>query len=182
ECPVRVGFSGLEEEGVHWRTNTDTLSFWHAAGAQRMKDFGDVVRALARGELPADADVGVGDGAAGASAPGEGGGVAVAAWAAAAAVAGEDRGFAVDCVVDCQYEATADRLQLVTRSDAGRACLATVSPEGGHAEKIRTFQWMGQAMATGGEDARSCSWRLPGGGEDGINDKHDNDDAMDDDR
>ncbi|CAM9364912.1 unnamed protein product [Ectocarpus sp. 8 AP-2014] len=123
ECPVRsVGFFGLEEEGVHCCTNTDTLSFWHAAGAQRMKDFGDVVRASARGELPADADVGVGDGAAAASAPGEGEGVALAAWAAAAAVAvaREDWGFAVDCIVDCRYDATADRLRLVTSSSQAK--------------------------------------------------------------
>ncbi|CBJ33499.1 conserved unknown protein [Ectocarpus siliculosus] len=184
EFPVRsVGFFGLEEEGVHCCTNTDTLSFWYAAGAQRVKDFGDVVRALASGELPADADGGVGEGALAASAPGEGGGVAVAAWAAAAAVAGDDWGFAVDYLVDCQYDATADRLRLVTSSDSGGACLATVSPEGGHAEQVRTSQWMGQAMATGGEDARICSWRLPRGGEDGSNDKHNNDDDfMDDDR
>ncbi|CAM9142616.1 unnamed protein product [Ectocarpus sp. 4 AP-2014] len=188
ECPVRsVGFFGPEGEGVYCCTNTETLSLWHAAGAQRIKDFGDV-RALARGENPADADVGGGDGAIAAAAPREGRGVAAAARAAAAAAAGEDWGVTVDCIVDCQYDAAADRLRLVTSSYAGGACLATVSPEGitpdavlegGHAEQIRTFQWMGRAMATGGEDAKICSWRLPGGGEDG---KHDDDDAMDDDR
>ncbi|CAB1107628.1 unnamed protein product [Ectocarpus sp. CCAP 1310/34] len=192
ECPVRsVGFFGPEGEGVYCCTNTESLSLWHAAGAQRIKDFGDV-RALARGENPAEADVGAGDGATAAAVPREGGGlVAAARAAAAAAAAGEDWGVAVDCIVNCQYDAAADRLRLVTSSYAGAACLATVSPEGitpdailegGHAEQIRTFQWMGRAMATGGEDARICSWRLPGGGEDGSNDKHDDDDAMDDDR
>lgn len=40
--------------------------------------------------------------------------------------------------------------------------------EAGHTEQIRTFQWMGQAIATGGEDAKICSWRVRGGeGENG---------------
>lgn len=107
ECPVRsVGFFGPEGEGVYCCTNTETLSLWHAAGAQRIKDFGDV-RALTRGEPPADADGGVDDGAAAAAAaPREGGGVAAAEGAAAAAGvgAGEDWGVAVDCMVDCQVK------------------------------------------------------------------------------
>lgn len=105
ECPVRsVGFFGPKGEGVYCCTNTETLSLWHAAGAQRIKDFGDV-RALARGEPPADADLGVGNGDA-VAAPREGGGVAAAARGAAAA-AGEDWGVAVDCIVDCQVNETA---------------------------------------------------------------------------
>lgn len=65
--------------------------------------------------------------------------------------------------------------------------------EAGHTEQIRTFQWMGQAMVTGGEDAKICSWRVPGGsGENGhvatasgtgVNCGEDDDDvAMDDGR
>lgn len=40
--------------------------------------------------------------------------------------------------------------------------------EGGHTEQIRAFKWMGLAIATGGEDAKICSWRLLG--EDGRGD------------
>eukprot|EP00752_Nemacystus_decipiens_P008247 g7374.t1 len=164
ECPVRsVGFFGPEGEGVYCCSNTETLSLWHAAGAQRIKDFGDV-RALARGEPRADA--GGGD-ATGAGAEGGAGGAA-----GPAAAGGKEWGVAVDCIVGCQYDAAADRLRLVTSDYQGSACLATVTPAGvtpdavldaGHTEQIRTFQWMGQAIATGGEDAKICSWRVPGG-------------------
>lgn len=75
--------------------------------------------------------------------------------------------------------------------------------EPGHTEQIRTFQWNGQAVATGGEDAKICSWRIPergissnsnsghtglmaagasGGHNDNDEDDHDDDDAMDDGR
>lgn len=68
--------------------------------------------------------------------------------------------------------------------------------EAGHTEQIRTFQWMGRAVVTGGEDAKICSWRLPergdngntgltagssGGNHDDDGGDHD-DDAMDDGR
>lgn len=57
--------------------------------------------------------------------------------------------------------------------------------EAGHAEQVRTFQWMGQAIATGGEDAKICSWREPsagGGGHGAGGDEVDDDVAMDDGR
>lgn len=93
ECAVRsVGFFGPEGEGVYCCTNTETLSLWHAAGAQRIKDFGDI-RALARGE-PQQPDAEGGD-AAGAK---EGGGAA----GPAAAAGGKEWGVAVDCIVGCQ--------------------------------------------------------------------------------
>lgn len=95
ECAVRsVGFFGPEGEGVYCCTNTETLSLWHAAGAQRMNDFGDI-RALARGEPQTDSE---GRDAAGAK---EEGGAAGPA-AAAAAAGGKAWGVAVDCIVGCQ--------------------------------------------------------------------------------
>lgn len=46
-----------------------------------------------------------------------------------------------------------------------RILLSGITPdavlEAGHTEQVRTFQWMGQAIATGGEDAKICSWREP---------------------
>lgn len=92
ECAVRsVGFFGPEGEGVYCCTNTETLSLWHAAGAQRIKDFGDL-RALARGEPQADAEGGD------AAAAKDGGGAA----GPAAAAGGKEWGVAVDCIVGCQ--------------------------------------------------------------------------------
>lgn len=91
ECAVRsVGFFGPEGEGVYCCTNTETLSLWHAAGAQRIKDFGDL-RALARGEPQVGSD---GGDAAGAE---EGGGAS-----GPAAAAGKEWGVGVDCIVGCQ--------------------------------------------------------------------------------
>ena len=124
ECAVRaVGFFGPEGEGVYCCTNTETLSLWHASGAQRIKDFGDV-RGLARGTPPGNAIE------AGHGADGCGG------WDAQ-----------VDCIVGCHYEAGADRLRLVTSGFDGGACVATIYPEGitpeavlegGHSEQVRT--------------------------------------------
>lgn len=92
ECAVRsVGFFGPEGEGVYCCSNTETLSLWHAAGAQRIKDFGDL-RALARGEPQADSNGGA---AAGAD---RGGGAA----GPAAAAGGKGWGVTVDCIVGCQ--------------------------------------------------------------------------------
>lgn len=94
ECAVRsVGFFGPEGEGVYCCTNTETLSLWHAEGAQRIKDFGDI-RALARGEPQADSDGGDAAGA-------EKGGRAAGPTAAA----GKEWGVAVDCIVGCQVTA-----------------------------------------------------------------------------
>lgn len=94
ECAIRsVGFFGPEGEGVYCCTNTETLSLWHAAGAQRIKDFGDV-RALARGE-PSLVD---------AAAEGDGGGGTAAAAAGGAVSAGKDWGVTVDCIVGCQVK------------------------------------------------------------------------------
>lgn len=94
ECAVRtVGFFGPKGEGVFCCTNTEHLSLWHAEGAQRMNDFGDV-RALARGEQPsADAGDGCGGGAVGDGAAGTG---------TAGARGGKEWGVAVDCIVGCQ--------------------------------------------------------------------------------
>lgn len=171
ECAVRsVGFFGPQGEGVYCCTNTETLSLWHASGAQRIKDFGDV-RTLARATPPGDAA-----GARGHGAESRGG------W-----------GAQVDCIVGCHYEAETDRLRLVTSGFDGGACVATIAPEGiapeavlegGHSEQIRTFDWRGQAVFTGAEDAQICLWRVPGGGGSGEGLRHrreDDDDAMDED-
>lgn len=89
ECAIRsVGFFGPEGEGVYCCTNTETLSLWHAAGAQRIKDFGDV-RALARGEPPLVHVAAEGDGG------GDGD---------KAEVPGKDWGVTVDCIVGCQVK------------------------------------------------------------------------------
>lgn len=97
ECAVRsVGFFGPEGEGVYCCTNTETLSLWHAAGAQRIRDFGDL-RAVARGEPQVDSDGGD------AAKAGEGGkGGAVSAAAPAPAAVGKTWGVDVDCIVGCQ--------------------------------------------------------------------------------
>ncbi|CAM9407447.1 unnamed protein product [Hapterophycus canaliculatus] len=126
ECAIRsVGFFGPQGEGVYCCTNTETLSLWHAAGAQRIKDFGDV-RALARGEPPL-----VDAAAAAAAAKGDDGdGGCAATTAGQAVVAGKEWGVTVDCIVGCQYDAAADRLRVVTSDYQGGACLATVTPEG----------------------------------------------------
>lgn len=172
ECAVRtVGFFGPKGEGVYCCTNTETLSLWHAAGAQRIADFGDV-RALARGDPPTTSDNRNG---------GE------------KSKDGTSWGAPVDCIVGCQYEPEADRLRLVTSGFEGAACLATVVPsgitpdavlEGAHTEQVRTFDWRGQMVATGGEDAKVCLWRVPGGtGVGGYGGREDSDssNAMDDD-
>lgn len=87
ECAVRtVGFFGPKGEGVYCCTNTEHLSLWHAEGAQRINDFGDV-RALARGEPSVDTDGGCGDGT-----RSNGGGSGGA----------KEWGAAVDCIVGCQ--------------------------------------------------------------------------------
>ncbi len=117
ECAVRsVGFFGPEGEGVYCCTNTETLSLWHAAGAQRIKDFGDL-RALARGEaqeagVPGDAGGSPGDGAGDASAS-AGLGIGQAAKAVGT---GKEWGIAVDCTVGCQVkEQVASVLQYCRR-------------------------------------------------------------------
>lgn len=171
ECAVRsVGFFGPEGEGVYCCSNTETLSLWHASGAQRIKDFGDV-RALARPTPPGDATEAGGHGT-----ENRGG------W-----------GAQVDCIVGCQYEAQTDRLRLLTSGFDGGACVATISPEGitpeavlegGHSEQIRTFDWRGQTIFTGAEDAKVCLWRVPGasGSGDGLKRRREDDDnAMDED-
>lgn len=151
ECAVRtVGFFGPEGGGVYCCTNTETLSIWNAAGAQRIADFGDV-RAIARGERPEG--TGEEEGKSGKRRKKK-------KW-----------GVPVDCIVDCQYEASGDRLLMVTSSFDGGACVATVTPkgvvpgavlEGGHTEQVRAVAWLGSTIATGGEDAKVCLWRMPG--------------------
>lgn len=151
ECAVRsLGFFGPEGEGVYCCTNTETLSLWNAGGARRDVDFGDV-RALARGDAPTD------DGQVGKRR-----GQNQREW-----------GVPVDYIVGCQYEADADRLWLVAGGFEGGACLATVATDGitpnavlerGHKEQVRTFDWLGQTVVTGGEDAKMCLWRLSEGG------------------
>ncbi|CAN0282665.1 unnamed protein product, partial [Laminaria digitata] len=184
ECAVRsVGFFGPEGEGVYCCTNTETLSLWHASGAQRIKDFGDV-RALARGTTPTPpADASEVSPAGDASEEGKG-----AEYTASQGGWGAQ----VDCIVGCHYEAGADRLRLVTSGFDGAACVATISPEGitpeavlqgGHSEQIRTFDWRGQTVVTGAEDAKVCLWRVPGSGGgggsgDGLKRRRE-DDAMD---
>lgn len=148
ECAVRtVGFFGPQSEGIFCCTNTESLSLWHAAGAQRIVDFGDV-RALARGEEDTSTDGGDEE-----------------------RQARQKWGVAVDGIVGCRYEAGADRLRILTSGFEGGACVATVSPggivpeavlEGGHAEQVRAFDWQGQTIVTGGEDAKVCVWRAPG--------------------
>lgn len=162
ECAVRsLGFFGPEGEGVYCCTNTETLSLWNAAGARRDVDFGDV-RALARGDARTD------DGQVGKRR-----GQNQREW-----------GIPVDYIVGCQYEVDADRLWLVAGGFEGGACLATVATDGitpdavlerGHREQIRTFDWLGKTVVTGGEDAKMCLWRLPEGGNQGVDDS-----AMDD--
>lgn len=161
ECAVRTaGFFGPEGEGVYCCSNTETLSLWHAGGAQRIVDYGDI-RALSRGQSLASSD-GSGEG----KAEGPRG----------------DWGFDVDYIVGCRYEAEGDRLWLVTGGFEGGACLATVSPDsiipeamlgGGHSEQVRTFDWLGGSVATGGEDAKICLWRIPRSGEDDEEDSRD---------
>lgn len=167
ECAVRtVGFFGPEGEGVYCCTNTETLSLWDAAGARRNIDFGDV-RALARGDAPTDD-----------SQVGKRKRHSQRGW-----------GVSVDYIVGCQYEAEADRLRLVAGGFEGGGCLATVAMggitpdavlEGGHREQIRTFDWLGQTVVTGGEDAKMCMWRMPESGNAERADRGGDDSAMDD--
>lgn len=140
-----AGFFGPEGECVYCCSNTETLSLWHAADAQRIVDYGDI-RALSRGQSLASSGEGNAEGSRG------------------------DWGFDVDYIVGCRYEGEGDRLWLVTGGFEGGACLATVSrdsitPEamlsGGHSEQIRTFDWLEGSVATGGEDAKICLWRIP---------------------
>lgn len=131
-------------------SNTETLSLWHAAGAQRIVDYGDI-RALSRGQSPASSGEGKAEGSRG-------------NW-----------GFDVDYIVGCRYEGEGDMLWLVTGGFEGGACLATVSPDsiipeamlsGGHSEQVRTFDWLGDSLATGGEDGKICLWGIHGSEED----------------
>lgn len=150
ECAVRsLGFFGPEGEGVYCCTNTETLSLWNAAGARRDIDFGDV-RALARGDAPTD----------------------VGQVRKRKGPTQREWGVPVNYIVGCQYEADTDKLRLVAGSFEGGACLATVAMDGitpdavlerGHSEQIRTFDWLGQTVVTGGEDAKMCLWRLSEG-------------------
>lgn len=172
ECAVRtVGFFGSGGEGVYCCSNTETLSLWHASGAQRIADFGDV-RVLARGEK-SETEAGAGDGDSKTS-EGEPG--------------GKEWGVPVDSIVGCRYDSEADRLWLVTGRFEGGACLATVSPggitpeavlAGGHSEQVRAFDWLGKTIATGGEDAKVCLWRVPGSGS-AVGGGEEDDDAMGD--
>lgn len=148
ECPVRtVGFFGPQREGIYCCSNTETLSLWHAQGAQRITDFGDV-RSLAHGDAAECS----------ATATGNSGG-RVKGW-----------GVSVDYIVGCRYETQTDRLWLVAGGFGGGACLASVSPDGiapegvlerGHREQIRAFDWRGSTVVTGGEDAKVCLWTAP---------------------
>lgn len=150
ECAVRtVGFFGREGEGLYCCTNTETLSLWHAHSAQRFAELGDV-RSVARGEAPTEV-AGFGESDSNGEAKG---------W-----------GVSVDYIVGCRYEAQADTLWLVAGGFGGSLCLASVAPsavtpkavlEGGHREQIRTFDWLGSTIITGGEDAKLCLWTAPG--------------------
>lgn len=184
ECAVRsVGFFGPQGEGAYCCTNTETLSLWHASGAQRIKDFGDV-RALARGSPPANATQALGNPPGDASQaggnPAGDSSQAIGNLSGEASGAGHGAegsrggwGVQVDCIVGCHYDDGTDRLRLVTSGFDGGACVATISPGGitpeavlvrGHSEQIRTFDWEGQTIFTGAEDARVCLWRVPGEG------------------
>ena len=154
-----LGFFGPEADSVYCCSNTETLSIWDPASAQRIVDYGDV-RALSRGQSPASADDSERD---------QGKGAAEVPW--------REWDLPVDYIVGCRYETEGDRLWLMAGGFDGEACLATVSREsitpegvlgGGHSEQIRTFDWLGRSVATGGEDAKICLWRVPG---DGLDDR-----------
>lgn len=145
-----IGFCGPEGAGLFCCSNSETLSIWDPQAAQRVMDFGDV-RSIARGSGDAtddgnrEATLGRGKG-----------------W-----------GVPVDYVVGCQYDASLDKLWLISGGFGGAGCVAWVTPggitpeavlSGGHREQIRAFDWLGQTVITGGEDAKICCWRTPGSG------------------
>lgn len=145
ECPVRtMGFFGPRGGGLYCCSTTESLSLWDPQGAQRLADFGDI-RALARGDSKETE---------GATASGDTG------W-----------GVPVDYIVGCRYDEQTDNLWLVAGEFKGSACTAVVSAsgitprgllDGGHEEQIRTFDWLGSNVVTGGEDGKLCSWAAPG--------------------
>ncbi|KAG5180277.1 WD40-repeat-containing domain protein [Tribonema minus] len=84
---------------------------------------------------------------------------------------------AADYLVGCRYDAAADTLALVAGTFGGEVQVSAVTPAGvaapaavgaagarGHAAVVRAFDWAGQSLITGGEDARLCCWSFDSSG------------------